>query len=90
MSDFKFSIKIGDVIDLNETIDGCADKATVKDVFWDDGRSDSGWVVCECEGWNGEIIFNIDGSTWDRSGNFKREITVGWDAYATHQSATVS
>lgn len=33
MSDFKFSIKVGDVIDLNETIDGCADKATVKDVF---------------------------------------------------------
>lgn len=79
---FIFNIKVGDVINLNETIDGCADKAKVVNVFYDDGYADSGIVTCNCEGWDGEINFSVDGSTWDQHGNFKREITPGWDASA--------
>ena len=78
---FIFNIKIGDVINLNETIDGCADKAKVVDLLYirDDGNA---VVECEVEGWEGPIFFDEDGSTWDRTGNFKREITPGWDVVA--------
>lgn len=79
---FIFSIKVGDAIDLNETIDGCADKAKVVNILHcgDDPRFNL--VECTVDCWDGTILFAQDGSTWDTSGNFKREITPGWDASA--------
>lgn len=80
MSDFKFSIKVGDKILLNEKPDGFdQDFLVVTEVFYDPSYYARGVVVC------GDVAFEVDGSTWGSNvdgQSFKREIHPRWDESA--------